>query len=62
MRYRGVLIIVALVFLLWMAVPAFEGYHLGYTAGTDNLTTTRLGVQWGKFDPACSGQTAGTPC
>lgn len=46
--WRTVFAVAAIVVLIWMAVPAFAGYHLGYNDATDHQCLTRVGVQWCK--------------
>jgi hypothetical protein len=64
MSWRNkVLLTITLLVLLTVAVsPAFQGYHVGFNALTDNSSLTRLGIQWGKYEPTCSGVGQGQPC
>jgi hypothetical protein len=37
---------IGVLFLIWLVLPAFEGFHVGYNFASDHECLTRLGLQW----------------
>ena len=47
---RATLILAGCLVVLYLLLPAFNGFHLGFNSATDNTCMTRV-VQWCKFVP-----------
>ena len=49
---KPLVVAVIVVLLLIEFLPAFQGWHIGFTALTDRCSMTRFGIQWGTTDPS----------
>jgi hypothetical protein len=44
---RGSVVVLVAFLVLWLFIPAVEGFHVGYNAATDHECLTRV-IQWCK--------------